>query len=142
MKRAYIALFLLILSVSFLNAKDEMFKIALKYASAGKIDEAIQILSEDVAENPTAERYLALGVVYLQKKDYDAAFENLKEAVKLNPYSAPARYSLAMLYEKKKMYTEAINEWKKFLPFAGDKELRHLAKRHIKQLEIIQNESR
>lgn len=134
--------FCLLLSGSGALASDEMFKLGLKYANAGKIDEALQILNEDVVENPTAEKYLAIGVIYLQKKDYELALQSLKEAVRLNPSSAPARYSLAMLYEKKKMYREAITEWRKFLTLTNDKELKHLAGKHIKQLKIIQDESR
>lgn len=137
MKKMTLLLCLLLAGISISAAADEMFRLGLKYANAGKIDEALQILNEDVVENPTAERYLALGIVYLQKGDYDAAMQNLIEAVKLKPSSAPARYSLAMLYEKNKMYSEAILEWQSFLTLTPSKELKNLARKHIEKLKLL-----
>ncbi len=136
------AAFLLITAASRCFARGDMFSIGLKYADAGRIDEAIVILNEEIAEKPTSDRFLALGIVYLQKGEYDLALKNLEESLKLNQKSMPAVYSLAMLYEKKQLYSKAVAQWKKFLLLTKDKELISLAKKHIKQLEIINEEKK
>ena len=66
-------------------ADDEFLKLGLRYAEAGRFDEALEILNEAVEENPTARRFMALGVVYLQKNDYLRAYNNLSEALSREP---------------------------------------------------------
>ncbi len=115
---------------------DELLKLGLRYAEANKSEEAIEILNEAVSENPTARRFMALGVVYLQKGDYDNAYTNLSQAVSMEPDLPPARFFMALLYEKKGMPQDALSEWKKFLSIARKKHFREIAERHIAQLEL------
>ncbi|MDI6757280.1 MAG: hypothetical protein QME32_04580 [Endomicrobiia bacterium] len=116
---------------------DELLKLGLKYADAGKTAEAIEILNDAVDDNPTAERFMALGIVHLQRDEYDLSYANLKEALERDPDLPPARYTLAMLYEKKSMPVQALEEWKMFLSVARNKKFREIAVRHIEQIEIL-----
>jgi len=118
------------------SADDEFLKLGLRYAEAGRFDEAIEILNEAVEENPTARRFMALGVVYLQKNDYDRAYNNLSEALSREPQLPPAIFFMAMLYEKKGMPQDALAQWKNFLQVSRKKHLREVAEKHIRQLEL------
>jgi tetratricopeptide (TPR) repeat protein len=115
---------------------DELLRLGLRYADAGKTAEAVEILNDAVDDNPTAERFMALGIVHLQRDEYDLSYANLKEALARDPGLAPARYTLAMLHEKKGMHADALDEWKKFLTVARKKKFREIAEKHIEQLEI------
>lgn len=131
-----------VLFVSTLSARrggghdDELLRLGLKYADAGKAAEAVEILNDAVDENPTAARFMALGIVHLQRDEYDLSYANLQEALARDPNLAPARYTLAMLYEKKGAHSEALEEWKKFLTISRKKKFREMAEKHIEQLEI------
>ncbi|MBU0951223.1 MAG: tetratricopeptide repeat protein [Elusimicrobia bacterium] len=98
----------------------------------GKYEEAIQFLQTLPDSN---EKKLSLAFAYLQTEKYDLAEDCLLQVVKESPDSLPARYSLAMLYEKKKNNPEALSQWEKVLLLAHKKELKNLATKHITQLK-------
>ena len=123
-------------SCIFAVADEVGLKKGLLLLNEGKIDEALSVLREEVTRNPgNADAHLALGVSYIEKGDYASAHGRLKEALSISPESVPAYYTLAMLYEKEKNFSDALQEWKNVLRFSKDKEVRELARKHIRHLE-------
>ncbi|OGS19627.1 MAG: hypothetical protein A3J83_04865 [Elusimicrobia bacterium RIFOXYA2_FULL_40_6] len=126
-----VSLILHLHTLGFLFA-DENIEKAKNFINQGKYEEAIQLLQALPDSN---EKKLSLAFAYLQTEKYDLAQECLLQLIKINPDSLAARYSLAMLYERKKENSEAINQWEKVLLLAHKKELKHLASKHITQLK-------
>ncbi|OGS17108.1 MAG: hypothetical protein A2219_04620 [Elusimicrobia bacterium RIFOXYA2_FULL_50_26] len=132
----FVIMLLLACSGAFAAAEEIGLKKGLLLLNEGKIDEALAVLREEVTKNPgNAEAHLALGVSYIEKGDYVSARGRLKEALALSPESVPAYYTLAMLYEKEKNFSDALQEWKNVLRFSKDKEIKELARKHIRHLE-------
>lgn len=132
---AYLA-FLILCSAAVVSGGETGLNNALALVNQGKIDQAIAVLHKEIEKNPQGpESYLLLGVAYLEKNEYVSAKNYLEKALTLNPDSIPAHYTLAMLYEKEKSYLKAISEWTKVYQLAGDKNLKELANKHVRQLE-------
>lgn len=96
-----------------------------------KYEEALKLA--DILPEST-EKKLIVSIIHLQTENYDIAEKYLKEIIKEMPESIPARYNLAMLYEKKKEYGLSIAEWEKVLSLSKDKKMKSLAIKHIRQL--------
>lgn len=102
----------------------------------GKYDKAIEYLRG--IDNPDISAKLILSIAQIQVGKYDEAEIILKEIIDTEPNLLPARYTLAMLYEVQKNYTEAITQWKYLLKLTKEKRIVNLAKKHIKFLREIQ----
>jgi len=136
MNKKLILFFILFLSAAPCLLAQEGVTEAMALIGDGKNDEAITLLNSELERNPSSSKvYVALGIAYLEKGDYALSKANLEKSLSLNSSSIPAQFTLAMLYEKEKNYTQAAAEWKNVLKLSPDKNLKILATKHIKQLE-------
>ena len=109
---------------------------AVNLLNSREYEKAITLLEKLHIENPeSTDISLTLGIAYLQMEQYDSAERYFREVTMKKPDCLPARYSLAMLYEKKGSYGEAISEWLKVISLTDREDLKNLAEKHIKQLE-------
>ena len=84
-----------------------------------------------------AEKNIEIGEYYLKKKNYDAAIERFKEAIRYKPNFARPHFLLGEAYEKKGDKAEAVNYYQKYLeilPAAED------AAKVRKRIEKLQRE--
>lgn len=102
-----------------------------------EIEEAIKILKEGMNKY---QRYIPLfinlGKIYFENKDWENAINVFNEVIKIDRENTISIKCLAIAYEEKKDYVEAIKKYKflrVFLP--QDEEL----KRKIDELEILAN---
>jgi tetratricopeptide (TPR) repeat protein len=140
MKYLLTVLLLFLLNISCFYQADllgqETVADAANLLNSKKYEEAIALLEKLHIENPeSTDISLTLGIAYLQIEQYDSAERYFIEVTMKKTDSLPARYSLAMLYEKKGSYGEAIGEWLKVISLTDREDLKNLAEKHIKQLE-------
>ena len=72
-----------------------------------------------------AEKNIEVGLFYFKKKNYDAAIERFKDAIRYKPNFARPHRLLGQCYEKKKEKQEAVGWYQKYLeilPAADDAE--------------------
>ncbi|MDI6641277.1 MAG: tetratricopeptide repeat protein [Elusimicrobiota bacterium] len=119
--------------VSYSQEKKDISKIIL-LINEEKYQEALTILT---TLPESTDKKLLLAIIELQTEKYDEAEKLLKEIIEELPELVPARYNLAMLYEKKKQYKEAISEWEKVFELSKDKSIRSLSIKHIRQLRGV-----
>lgn len=136
----YLLLWIIIVtSLPIFSGADEVrdhYRKGLELADAGELKEAIQELQEEVRNGDgTTNVYLALGILSEKVGQDFQALEALLNAQKLNSLLASIPFSLALLYEKLELHYKAIMAWKKFISLSDDKELKRMAKKHIKFLE-------
>lgn len=82
--------------------------LATHYADTRRPDEAVAVLVE--AQNNvdiTAEVRRLLGIAELQRGRLDAAIEQLREALEMEPRDSASAYGLAEAYRRKRMFEEA-----------------------------------
>lgn len=109
---------------------------ALDLADSGKWEEAIQELQEIIRDDEADQNvYLALGILSEKSGRDLQALEALLNAQEIDPEMVSAAFALGLLYEKLKMPKKAVAEWKTFIQLSKDKELLHVAKKHILFLE-------
>jgi len=90
------------------------FKQAGALAEEGKLDEAIAIFEELVAEYPNiADVHFNLGVLHAKQEDWGPAIESLEKAVELQPDHGAASLALAGAYEKSGRGEEAETKIRK-----------------------------
>jgi tetratricopeptide (TPR) repeat protein len=116
----------------------EKYENAIEFINQGKYKEAVSILEKLSTEKPDSiEIKFMLGVAYVHLQEYILAESCFNDVLSKSPDYLLAHYYLAMIYEQRKMDIQAINEWNKVVFLTKDKKLLELAKKHIKQLEII-----
>lgn len=120
----------------------DIFRKGIEYTNQGKYDMAIQKFTQVItSDKDYANAYLALGIVYINKKMESEAVELLEMAVKLDPINEKAHFILARLYEKLEKKQKAIQVWEKYLLLTTDKKYIGIAKKHLKRLRN-KNESK
>ena len=72
-------------------------------------------LEEDSDVSEKARLYYLLGTVYADLSDYDAAISNVQKALEMAPYVSEYAARLAMIFDKKGMYAQAIAQYTKAL---------------------------
>jgi Tfp pilus assembly protein PilF len=81
---------------------------------------------EETPYNPfLAEKNLEVGTFYLKKKNYDAAIDRFRDALKYKPNFARPHLLMGQAYEKKKEKARAVEHYEKYLeivPTAPDAE--------------------
>ncbi|MCL2798705.1 MAG: tetratricopeptide repeat protein [Endomicrobia bacterium] len=136
MKKLFISLFFFFAAVCSVWASSEELEKALNLLNAGKPDEAMNIVSEKLkTETDSADNYMAMGLIQLEKGNYASAKENFQQALRLNRKIVAAHYMLAMIYEKEDNIEQAVDKWQKIVKYSKDDTLKSLAKKHIKQLK-------
>ena len=69
--------------------------------------DAAELYQDQLAVNPTARNYIGAGVNLCRLRDYDQAMKLLREAVRIEPDSAQAQYTLALA-----VFARAERQWK------------------------------
>ncbi|MGH9430684.1 MAG: tetratricopeptide repeat protein [Terriglobia bacterium] len=64
---------------------------------------------------PSAKTSVDIGNFYLRRKDYRGALSRFKEAMKTDPYYAPAYLGLGKAYDKMGFKPEALADYQKYL---------------------------
>jgi len=131
MKKLLIATVIVVFAkISYSQEKKDINKI-ITLINKEKYQEALIMVN---ALSESIDKKLLLAIIELQTENYDEAEKLLKGIIEELPELIPARYNLAMLYEKKKQYKDAIQEWEKVLELSKDKAVRNLSIKHIRQL--------
>ncbi|MEF3280454.1 MAG: tetratricopeptide repeat protein [Elusimicrobiota bacterium] len=107
-----------------------------------KSDEEIALIKIKIeqikaAVNPKnpAPDYIKIAHLYLSIEDIDNALLYFEKAKNFDPLNASIYYMIAMIYEKKKDYTKAIENWENCLKYSKSKQLTDIASKHIKYLK-------
>lgn len=65
--------------------------------------------------SPSAAKSVEIGDFYLRRKKYKAALSRFQEALKTDPYYAPAYRELGKVYEKMRLRQKALDAYRKYL---------------------------
>jgi len=65
--------------------------------------------------SPSASKSVEIGDFYLKRKKYKAALSRFQEALKTDPYYAPAYRELGKLYEKMGFWQKSLEAYRKYL---------------------------
>ena len=80
---------------------DVLGKLAATLMMAGRLNEAITALKEEVRMSPSSSvAHFTLGQVYLQQKEYEQAGASYKAAIQIEPDLARAYYGLARVHSR------------------------------------------
>ncbi len=74
---------------------------------------------EDTSKVFEAARHLKLGQLKAQDKDFNGALAEFAQAEKIRPQWGDIFYQRGLLFAELHRYTEAADEWKRYLTFAG-----------------------
>jgi len=81
-----------------------------QYTQVPVVDKKIQSLLSEIKKAPgKADKYIELGDLYLDKKDWAKAEAAFKEAAKIEPKGTRAQYNLALTYMAQNNYQDAIS---------------------------------
>lgn len=112
-------------------------ELSEKLKKEDNLEEALNVLNEGIQK---FSRYvpllISLGKLYIEKKDWDNAIKIFSDVLKIDRENTISIRSLAISYEEKKDFVEAIKKYKFlriFLP--QDEELQ----KKIDELEILAN---
>jgi tetratricopeptide (TPR) repeat protein len=78
--------------------------------------------------------YLKIAHLYAQIDEFDNSINYIYRALAIEPQNSRAYYILAMVYEKKKDYKNAIDSWQKCFQYSNNKEIKEIAQKHIDYL--------
>ncbi len=123
--------------VCLLNAESsrEYYQAGLHLSREEKWSEAIEKLRQAYQIDPNDGKIcLALGLTLQRNGDTEQALVYLKKSLEINPKSVAPYFSLALIYEKKRDYSLAINCWEEFLNLSDHENLRNIARKHLKYL--------
>lgn len=137
-KKIYLLTAVLFACISLLNAQENILKRVLALIDEGKSEEAVAVLKDELskdAENPDV--HLSLGIVYLERNEFEKSEQALLKTLELQPGSVVAYYTLAMLYEKQDKLGEAKEMWMKVLENTEEEDLKDLSDKHIRQIEEV-----
>jgi len=65
--------------------------------------------------SPSAAKSVEIGHFYLRRKKFNAALSRFQEALKTDPYYAPAYRGLGKVYEKMGLWQKALDAYRKYL---------------------------
>ena len=96
----------------------QLYSDALIAFSAGRMDEARELLARSVAENPAFyQAYLLRGFLHFRQGEYDKAIPDFDQVIALTPKSAKAYAGRGMCYSNKNRFKAAITDLTKALQF-------------------------
>lgn len=70
-----------------------------------------------------------------QPADYQAALDFLDQALQKDPNNPVALFNRALVYERNRLYTNAIQDWEKYLSLFGNDDWADEARSHLKNLQ-------
>ncbi|MFH1260025.1 MAG: tetratricopeptide repeat protein [Elusimicrobiota bacterium] len=126
--------------VCLLNAESsqEYYQAGLNLSREEKWSEAIEKLRQAYQIDPKDGKIcLALGLTLQRSGDTGQALIYLKKSLEINPKSVAPYFSLALIYEKRKNYSLAINCWEEFLNLSDHEHLKNIARKHLKYLRDL-----
>ncbi len=89
---------------------------ALAFVNLKIYDKAEQEAMEAIRIHPLSKKaYMVLGIIGLEKKDYDIAYENFRKAKLIAPYDLQIRYNLALSLYYLKDYKQAYKQCNRVL---------------------------
>ena len=101
---------------------DALSNLAKCLVAAGTLTEAKEVLKKVIAAEPgKGEPHSELGDIYWKKEnDVDKAMAEYRTAISVEPNNPQFYQDLAMAFEHKGQKQEAIETWKKALPYIDD----------------------
>ena len=114
------------LKISPKNAQLNML-IGLTYASAGKMDKALEYTKIAVELDPSYASYYNLGLMYSATKEMDKALEAFDKSLSLNPKSYHAAHQKGLVYSEQKDYVKAAEAFAKAVELNPDFEDGYIA---------------
>lgn len=94
--------------------------------TAGDADGALEVLQRAVAAAPTsAVAHSKLGVVYVHKRQWEAAAGEFSKAIQLDPTYAPAHSNLGNVYRERGQLDQAIAHYQKAVSMDPDYWIAH-----------------
>ncbi len=82
--------------------------------AAGDLDGALAVLQRAVAAAPTsAVAHSKLGIIYVHRKQWDAAASEFSKAIQLDPTYAPAYSNLGNVYRERGQLDQAVAQYQK-----------------------------
>lgn len=121
------------ISIFPLNAEAHA-RLAALYLAQGQHEKAMAECFKSLVIEPTAEVFLNLGNIHLERNDLPEAIRAFQEAARLAPSLADARYNLGLAYERSGMMDGAAYEYGRALAVSPDHVQAHarLAQVHIR----------
>lgn len=110
---------------------------ALALDELGYADEAINLLSQGIKNNPHAFElwlYRDFSIRLFKTKEYKKAIEGIKLALQQEGYPPILERILAYAYEKDGQIQQAILQWQKIYLSTNDPKIKQICQRHIKRL--------
>jgi Flp pilus assembly protein TadD, contains TPR repeats len=96
---------------------------AVDLIKAGKSDQAIPILKENLEAHPdNAALQFTLGKAYINTKQFDLAIAPLQKALTLKPDQAGAHFYLGVAYSQMGQDAEALKEFEAEIPISPDQD--------------------
>jgi TolB-like protein/DNA-binding winged helix-turn-helix (wHTH) protein/Flp pilus assembly protein TadD len=90
----------------------------------GRFEDAIREMQRAKELDPlSANKCRSFGKTLYRAGRYDAALQQFREMAEFEPSSKDPHFFLAEAYERKKMYKEAVSEWKEGLRLASEPDL-------------------
>ena len=71
----------------------------------------LELCKKKAKQNPAADSYFELGVLYKENDNFDDAVKSFKKAIELNPKHSMALYEVGVICEKRKDYDAAIKNY-------------------------------
>ena len=110
------------------NAQNATYEEELKRAKAA-IEEALK------KDPNNSELWVHLGYAERNMQQIDQAQAAFEKAISLNPKNVTAHFMLGLIYEKKKLYSNARTSWRVCLENSQDQRIKEMARKHLTQLE-------
>ena len=143
-KIIFMLIVLLLSGLALMPASAEQGKAPMTLKQAMDLDrhdkshEAIEAIKQIIAQDPSQDKskaYFNLGLVYFRSGDFENALSGgFLKAVEIKKEIPSAYYFMGMIYEKKALSTpkadmardmkaRALESWKNYLKYAGDKKI-------------------
>ena len=104
--------------------------------NAGDMEGALREAEKLVAVTKNEKNLLALGQVYLSRKEFDRAIEAFDRIIKINPRNWDAYLYMAQAYEGKRLFREAMTFYSKVVNAEPDTKAGREAKLMLDRLQI------
>lgn len=85
-------------------------------------------------KNPVNE-YIKIAHLYTEIDELDMAVEYFQKALLIEPLNANVYFKLALIYEKKKDYKKALENWENCIKYSQNKQITEIAKKHINYIK-------
>lgn len=98
---------------------DAHHNLGALYAEEGRPRDAVRCFEAAIRARPDAEGYLNLGMVHFRDDAYDEALACFEQGLKVAPQSSSAIYFTGLALQKKGLYREAADRFRRTLELDG-----------------------